>query len=62
MDTMTIHSVFCGDCGGWETPRYSPINAHEGHIFCDTCDEIIALVRTVESLINNEKGGESATD
>lgn len=54
MDKMTIHTVFCGDCGGWETPRFDQITAHEGHICCNTCDEIIALVRTIETAINNE--------
>lgn len=54
MDVMTIHSVFCADCGGWEKPRFVQITEHEGHICCDTCDEIIALVRTVEAEVKNE--------
>lgn len=51
---MTIHSVFCADCGGWEKPRFVQITEHEGHLCCDTCDEIIALVRTVEAEVKNE--------
>lgn len=53
MESLTIHSLFCGDCGGWERPVFHQICAHEGHISCATCDTPLLLVRTVEPVILN---------
>lgn len=53
MDAMTVHEVFCPDCGGWEPPRFEQITAHEGHIRCETCGEFIILLRTEEPIIHN---------
>lgn len=54
MDPMTIHSVFCGECGGWEVPRFEQITMHEGRIACTSCGMGLLLVRTVEVVIHND--------
>lgn len=48
---MHIHTVFCRECGGWSTPYFMQITHHEGHICCEACDEIIALVQTQEAIV-----------
>jgi hypothetical protein len=48
---MTIHTLFCSDCGGWESPIFQQINKHEGFIVCGTCGLIIVLVQTVEEVV-----------
>jgi len=53
MESMTIHTVFCDECGGWEAPIFEQIVAHEGHIRCKACGYSILLVRTEEPKINN---------
>lgn len=46
---LDIHSAFCGDCGGWEGVRNTVLGPHEVRLDCESCDEVIALVRTVEA-------------
>lgn len=48
---MTIHTLFCPDCGGWESPFFQQITKHEGHIMCGTCGEFLLLVQTVEEVV-----------
>lgn len=54
IEAMSIHTVFCPDCGGWVQARFDQICPHEGHIRCDVCNEPIALVQTKEPEINNK--------
>lgn len=44
---MTVHTVFCGECGGWVQPEIEHIVPYEFFIKCD-CGEILLMVRTVE--------------
>lgn len=51
---MTLHTVFCKECGGWEVPRFDQVSDHEGHIRCDNCGAFLLLVQTVEPRVENQ--------
>lgn len=45
---LTIHSVMCNECGGWEVPVWEKHSPHSAHLKCFSCGEILISVRTVE--------------
>lgn len=51
---MTIHTVFCGECGGWVEPEFESIVPHEGFIKCG-CGTILLTVGMVEEFPKEEK-------
>lgn len=48
---MTIHTLFCNDCGGWEPPVFHQADKHVGFLVCGTCGLVLVLVRTVEEVV-----------
>jgi hypothetical protein len=38
------HSVFCGECGGWQAPVIEKIGENEWFVKCE-CGEILATMR-----------------
>jgi len=45
----SMHSAFCGDCGGWEPVRRVVIASHEVRLDCATCGGALLLTRHTSS-------------
>lgn len=45
---LTIHSVFCGTCGGWAEPESEKLGPHHTYITCFKCGDDLLRVGLVE--------------
>lgn len=48
---FTVHTVLCGECGGWVTPKIVPVVPHESQLECQICGTLLATFRTVEDVV-----------
>lgn len=44
----SAHSVFCGECGGWEAPALKKISDHAYHLLCGSCGTVLLGFRRRE--------------